>query len=105
MNFCWGYDPFGNRTLSANVACSPNLAPTESYNGNNQLADGLHGYDLAGSTIADATTGNQYLYPGVPVDRSSSTGREGEGRVCAVLNGAVPGMPIMKGYLYQGVPV
>ena len=43
---------------------------------------------MAGNTIADATTGNQYLY-------------DGEGRVCAVLNGAVPGIPIMKGYLYD----
>ncbi len=96
---------FGNRTLSARVACSTNPAPTESYNGNNQLAGGLHGYDLAGNAMADATTGNQYLYAGVPVDRSSSTGRDGEGRVCAVLNGAVPGMLIMTGYLYDGVPV
>jgi len=40
--------------------------------------------------ISDAGTGNSYLY-------------DGEGRICAVFNAALPSMPIMTGYFYDAM--
>lgn len=70
------------------------MTATIPYNANNQISDGLHTYDAAGDITVDATTGNQYLY-------------DPEGRVCAAYNGAIPGVPLMTGYLYdaEGVRV
>ncbi len=52
--------------------------------------------------ILDLAAQNQYLYDGVSVDRSSSTGRDADGRICAVASTSNSGMTIMTGYLYNG---
>jgi hypothetical protein len=67
-------------------------------------APGGVGYDAAGNLTNDVVAGNQYLYDGVPVDRSSSTGQDAEGRICAVFSSTVSGAPVMTGYIYDGVP-
>ncbi|MGB9032514.1 MAG: RHS repeat-associated core domain-containing protein, partial [Acidobacteriaceae bacterium] len=83
---CWGYDSFGNRTLSAPVPCSQNPPPTQSYDSGNHLTGGVAQYDPAGDvTGMGAAT---YLY-------------DAEGRVCAVQSGTVNGMPVLTGYLYD----
>jgi YD repeat-containing protein len=51
-------------------------------------------YDAAGNVVTDNM--NQYLYGGVPVDGSSSTGLDAEGRLCAV-----SGPSGSYGYLYD----
>jgi len=84
---------FGNRTAQSpqSGACpaqESSLTATETYNANNQISDGLHQYDAAGDLIADATTGNFYLY-----------GRRG--RICAVASTPVLGYTTMTGYLYD----
>jgi len=81
----WSYDPFGNRTSEVTPVSSAyvNYAPP-----NNQITGGLVQYDAAGNVTFDANSGNSYLY-------------DGEGRLCAVLNAAVPSMPIMTGYFYD----
>jgi hypothetical protein len=58
-------------------------------------------YDSSGDGDVTNDGQNQYLYIGVPVDRSTSTGRDGEGRVCAIKN--MIGKSLQ--YLYVGVPV
>lgn len=106
QSLCWDYDAFGNRqhqlaaSGSSGFTNTPgNACATASgaalvssqvaqYNTNNQISDGLHTYDAAGDVTVDATTGNQYLY-------------DAEGRVCAVYNGAVAGMSLVTGYLYD----
>ena len=101
-NYCWQYDSFGNRlwqTSSATAyastaggpsACAVTAGPSSgaSYNANNQISDGLHGYDTSGNMTQDATTGNSYLY-------------DGEGRICAVSNTPVQGITTMTQYLYD----
>jgi hypothetical protein len=68
QNLCWAYDAFGNRTAqsSQTAACPASLTPTVSYNAKNQITGGFILYDPTGSgnVIADANTGNQYLYDG-----------------------------------------
>jgi RHS repeat-associated protein len=86
-NYCWAYDSFGNRTLSVNVPCSQNTAPSQSYNANNQMTGGLVQYDPAGDVTVDVTGGKNYLY-------------DGEGRICAV-QFTVSGMTVMTGYIYN----
>ena len=105
---CYGYDGFGNRTLAGMTStdCNGGYPGTATYNTNNQVtfvnqsapssvsAPSGFTYDQAGNVLNDGQ--NKYLYNGVPVDRSSSTGRDGEGRLCAVetfLNGAVITQP------------
>ena len=44
---------------------------------------------------------NSYLYDGVPVDRSSSTGRDAEGRICAVKNS----VGSITGYVYDAAGI
>jgi hypothetical protein len=56
-------------------------------------------YDTAGDVLNDNV--NQYLYEGVPVDRSWSTGWDGEGRICAVASTPMPNVTAMTGYLYD----
>jgi RHS repeat-associated protein len=92
-SLCWAYDSFGNRTAqqiqtSPCPASESSVLPTESYNASNQIADGLHAYDASGDIIADATTGNQYLY-------------DAEGRICAESSTPVPGFTSMTGYVYD----
>jgi RHS repeat-associated protein len=97
QNLCWAYDSYGNRTAQSmqSTDCpSPSLESTlqttEAYNSSNQISSGLVTYDPSGAgyVIADATTGNSYLY-------------DAEGRVCAVKNAAIPGMPLYTGYIYD----
>ena len=101
---CFTYDAFGNRTMQAlsATACNANPTPTAwaQFNGttngtnNNQMSatsqnplqGATGGYDLSGDITNDGI--NQYVY-------------DAEGRICAVLNTAVPGNPIMTGYLYD----
>jgi len=101
---CFTYDAFGNRTMQAlsTTACNANPTPTAwaQFNGttngtnNNQMSatsqnplqGAAGGYDLSGDITNDGI--NQYVY-------------DAEGRICAVLNTAVPGNPIMTGYLYD----
>lgn len=58
-----------------------------------------YAFDESGDLLADGR--NQYLYEGVPVERSLSTGRDAEGRICAVASTPVPGLTIMTGYIYD----
>jgi RHS repeat-associated protein len=92
---CWSYDAFGNRLSQAisttPCANNPPLMSWANYNANNQFtntsqAPGGVQYDPSGDVLNDGS--NQYLY-------------DGEGRLCAVLNAAVPSMPIMTGYFYE----
>ena len=101
---CFTYDAFGNRTMQAvsTTACNAYPTPTAwaQFNGttngtnNNQMSatsqnplqGASGGYDLSGDITNDGI--NQYVY-------------DAEGRICAVLNTAVPGNPIMTGYLYD----
>ncbi len=96
---------FKSRTAqsSQSAACPASLTPTVSYNTKNQITGGFIQYDPSGSgnVIADATTGNQYLYDGVPVDRSSLTGQDGEGRICAVKSEPVASTYTLTGYIYD----
>ncbi|WP_213803762.1 RHS repeat-associated core domain-containing protein [Granulicella sp. dw_53] len=92
--FCWGYDSFGNRTISAKssspcVSTPPQSLPTISYDVNNRVISTpvspslVNVYDAAGNVTDDGR--NQYLY-------------DGDGRICAVrfyLTGA------MTQYLYN----
>ena len=68
----------------------PQSGPTRMhvYNANNRIPGGLVGYDAAGNITSDANSGNSYVY-------------DAEGRVCAVENAAIPGMPTYTGYLYD----
>jgi hypothetical protein len=128
QNACWSYtrgphgqvfvrgvdDSFGNRTAQSvqTSACpSSGLPATASYNGNNQVtwttvnsAVGGFSYDAAGDVLYDGA--NYYAYDAEGrVDRSSSTGWDAEGRVCAVQSYPTGG-PIAYGYIYDaGVPV
>jgi RHS repeat-associated protein len=99
--YCWGYDPFGNRTVQTgstqlfqvgSPTCqAPSNASTTitwaNYNTNNQFTNTSRGvgYDSAGNVTNDGV--NQYLY-------------DGEGRVCAVLNQPFTGLTVMTGYIY-----
>jgi RHS repeat-associated protein len=100
--YCWSYDDFGNRqqevkstsafstTAGGPATCEPaNPAPYQ-YNTNNQVSSGptVLSYDQAGNVTIDAS-GNRYLY-------------DAEGRICAISNGAVDGMTVMTGYIYDG---
>jgi hypothetical protein len=92
----WGGDGFGNRTLAGMTStdCNGGNPGTATYNTNNQVtfanqsapssvsAPSGFSYDQAGNVTNDGA--NTYLYVGVPVDRSWSTGREGEGRPCDI---------------------
>jgi RHS repeat-associated protein len=83
----WSYDAFGN--------CTSGVTPVSSAYANyalpnNQIAGGLVQYDAAGNVTFDAGSGNSYLY-------------DGEGRICAVFNAALPSMPIMTGYFYDAM--
>ena len=51
-------------------------------------------YDAAGDVTYDGN--NEYWYDGVPVNRSSLTGRDAEGQLCAVQS---PGSPRIRGPL------
>jgi RHS repeat-associated protein len=96
--FCWGYDPFGNRTAQTQQsgACPtlPSMpTPTASFNGNNQVTwttfnSAVNGfaYDGAGDVVNDNV--NQYLY-------------DGDGRICAVASTPISGMTILTGYIYD----
>jgi trimeric autotransporter adhesin len=106
-NYCWGYDPFGNRTIQAGSSAafqvgSPTCTPagTASYNGtwaqystanNNQLANTIQApggvsYDASGDVVNDGV--NQYLY-------------DGEGRICAVAYTPITGDTVLTGYVYN----
>jgi YD repeat-containing protein len=74
---CWTYDSFGNRTLEAFSSASC---------GNNPTPQALTTYNPANNRIVYSTASpatvpgaNAYAYDGVPVDRSSSTGRDASG--------------------------
>jgi RHS repeat-associated protein len=107
-NFCWNYDPFGNRwmQMSANVPFTSGMGgPNQGSNvcsstggvgqtnaaqyndSSNRISDGLQQYDLAGNLIADSTTNNSYLY-------------DGEGRICA-MEQSIAGITTMTQYLYD----
>ncbi len=95
LSFTWSYDSFGNRISQQESYTSGALLATEvnSYNGANQIArtnargiTWAPSYDGAGNMLSDGA--NTYLY-------------DAEGRVCAVLNKAMPSMPLMTGYLYD----
>jgi RHS repeat-associated protein len=90
QNLCWAYDDFGNRTLESlqSTACVAGTPPAEAYYSNNQVNNGLIGYDAAGDIQTDAAAGNQYIY-------------DAEGRVCAVASSPVAGIRIMTGYMYN----
>ena len=112
---CWQYDSYGNRLaqeISSSTfqsgsgganACSAQASAMlgtswASYNTNNQVAStnargvtvqassSFNLYDGAGNMTADGV--NTYLY-------------DGEGRVCAVQNTAIPGTTALTGYLYD----
>ena len=74
------------------------------YNGINQMTGNSQNvnqgqyYDASGDITNDGVTA--YLYEGVPVDRSSSTGRDGEGRICAVRQQVI-GITTMTQYIYD----
>jgi len=87
-NYCWSYDAFGNRTLNYSGACTSGLTLT-AYGTNNQLANGLVQYDVAGDLNYDSATGNTYLY-------------DADGRICAVQSSPVTGYTTMTGYIYNG---
>ena len=102
-NYCWGYDSFGNRTVSAastsefpsdgngNFVCSPQSYPASGYNANNQVYSGpaVPSYDAAGNVTAENNgDGFSYLY-------------DAEGRICAVQNPPLDGFPQMMGYVYD----
>ncbi len=86
-NYCWSYDPFGNRTLNYDGACTTGL-PLIGYSTNNQLNSGLQGYDAAGDITVDVNAGNSYLY-------------DADGRICAVKGQTVTGVMVMTGYVYN----
>ena len=102
---CWSYDSFGNRTaqVSQSAAC-PTLPSVPmanaSYSPKNQVTSTSHNpvftYDAGTPTDGYITndTINTYIY-------------DGEGRICAVMNEAVPSMPTMTQYIYdaEGVRV
>jgi RHS repeat-associated protein len=96
QNYCWAYDPFGNRTaqIEQGAACptpETSVPPTAAYNTKNQVtwvqnsAPSGFAYDTAGNVTADNL--NSYLY-------------DAEGRICAVASSPVPGITTMTGYLY-----
>ncbi len=91
QNLCFAYDSFGNRTAqnmqTASCPSQESSVSTTTYP-NNQITGGLVGYDQAGNVTADSNSGNSYAY-------------DAEGRVCAVKNAAIPGMPLYTGYLYD----
>jgi hypothetical protein len=74
-----------------------NVNGTNRMNQTWQNVNQASGYDAAGDVTNDGR--NNYLCDGVPVDWSSSTGRDGEGRLCAVQTGGSGG-PV-TGYLYN----
>jgi RHS repeat-associated protein len=86
QNACWGYDSFGNRTLSVPVPCSQNLSPTQSYDSGNHLTGGVAQYDAAGDITSMGSA--SYLY-------------DAEGRICALQSGTVDGIPLLTGYIYD----
>jgi RHS repeat-associated protein len=85
---CWGYDSFGNRTVSTVGTASCTTTATATYSSNNQITWlqnlGTPGYAPAGNVASDSL--NQYLY-------------DNENRVCAVRNLLTNAM---TGYLYDG---
>ncbi len=97
---CWAYDSFGNRTVEATASsafggsCSssnPSSTNQVSYNTNNQITGGsalpsAPSYDAGGNVINDGTI--QYLY-------------DGEGRICAISKGIMPGTSSMTQYIYD----
>jgi trimeric autotransporter adhesin len=106
-NYCWGYDPFGNRTVQAGSSAafqvgSPTCTPngTASYNATwanytaasaNQLANTPQamagvGYDASGDVVNDGVS--QYLY-------------DGDGRICAVAYALLPNETTLIGYVYN----
>jgi RHS repeat-associated protein len=102
---CWNYDSFGNRTAQSQqtTACSASniaqLTSTWVYGNDNRVAGvsppnsstvspSPYTYDASGNVTMDTVAGNQYLY-------------DGEGRVCAVANTAVSGLPMMTQYIYD----
>jgi RHS repeat-associated protein len=102
----WSYDSYGNRTAQsfANGVSSV----TVSYNPANNRINTVSGivpsyvYDASGNTLFDGK--NEYWYDAeVPVDRSSSTGWEAEGQLCAVASANAYGIPVapVTGYLYD----
>jgi RHS repeat-associated protein len=112
-NYCWGYDPFGNRIIQSGSAgvftvaspvqpgqtpCQPqsgvfvtDFATPQSAANTNQLANtslatsGIV-YDASGNVLNDGT--NQYLY-------------DADGRICAVSNSPLPTVTVMTGYIYN----
>ena len=103
-SYCWGYDAWGNRSIQAGSSaafavgsptCQPasgasytstwtNILSNNRVGGTNQAPAGL-GYDAAGDVTNDGV--NNYMY-------------DAEGRICAVQNQSMPGMP-MTGYIYN----
>jgi len=86
QNRCWQYDPFGNRTVNYNAACTTGM-PTQAYAGNQSTA-GTLSYDAAGNVLADSTAGNTYKY-------------DADGNLCAVSTTPYPGITVMTGYVYD----
>lgn len=103
-NYCWGYDPFGNRMIQAGSSAAfqagaPTCTPASgaslvsawaNYNPKNQItgttqAPGGYAYDPVGDVTNDGA--NQYLY-------------DGDGQICAVASSGV-GAPTMTGYIYN----
>jgi hypothetical protein len=103
QNAAWSYDSYGNRTAQtfSNGAYSnwANYNPANNRITTATSALGGYVYDASGNTLYDGN--NEYWYDGVPVNRSSLTGRDAEGQLCAVQNQAVTGSPITQ-YVYDG---
>lgn len=109
-NYCWSYDPFGNRTQQeasslsfqsgsgGPTSCQPQSGGTlatiiSSYGTDNRVAstnargtNSVPYYDDAGNMMTDGV--NSYLY-------------DADGRICAVASTAIDGMTILTGYLYD----
>jgi len=91
-------DSYGNRT--AQTFSNSVVSNWVNYNpANNRITTATSAvagyvYDASGNTLYDGN--NEYWYDGVPVDRSSLTGRDAEGQLCAVQS---PGSPRIRGPL------
>jgi RHS repeat-associated protein len=97
-NYCWAYDPFGNRTTQSLQVqpCPAQGASVFAYDANNHVSGVIPpggtqpspsplAYDPAGNVTVDLRTSTQYLY-------------DGEGRICAV---ASDSSGPMTGYIYD----